>query len=52
MSLFIGSLAFEATGANFLIDERIGILIDSIASGIFGYVILRNSLNHKTNTLN
>ena len=48
MSLFIGSLAFEETGANFLIDERIGILIGSIASGIFGYVILRNSLNSKT----
>ena len=51
MSLFIGSLAFEATGTNYLIDERIGILIGSIASGILGYVILRYSLNHKTSTL-
>lgn len=52
MSLFIGSLAFEETGANTLIDERIGILIGSIASGIFGYVILRNSLNSKTENFN
>ncbi len=44
MSLFIGSLAFEASGAKLLFDERIGIIIGSLASGILGYLILRASL--------
>jgi NhaA family Na+:H+ antiporter len=41
MSLFIGSLAFEETGVNLLQDERIGILLGSVLSGIYGYLILR-----------
>ncbi|MDQ6989571.1 MAG: Na+/H+ antiporter NhaA [Mariprofundaceae bacterium] len=45
MSLFIGSLAFEGTGVNLLFDERIGIVLGSVASGIVGYLILRKSLN-------
>jgi len=44
MSLFIGSLAFEETGVNLIPDERLGILIGSIASGVVGYLILRYSL--------
>ncbi len=44
MSLFIGSLAFEETGANLLFDERLGIIIGSLASGILGFIILRFSL--------
>ena len=44
MSLFIGSLAFEETGVNLMIDERLGILLGSLASGIVGYLILRVSL--------
>ncbi len=40
MSLFIGSLAFEEVGANRIFDERLGILIGSVASGIVGYLIL------------
>lgn len=44
MSLFIGSLAFEETGVNLLFDERMGIIIGSIASGIVGYVLLRAAL--------
>lgn len=44
MSLFIGSLAFEETGVNLLFDERIGIILGSLASGIFGYLILHRSL--------
>ena len=44
MSLFIGSLAFEETGVNLLFDERLGIIIGSLASGIVGYVVLRISL--------
>jgi len=41
MSLFIGSLAFEATGVDRVFDERLGIIIGSVASGILGYLVLR-----------
>ncbi len=41
MSLFIGSLAFEQGGPDFAVDDRVGILVGSIASGILGYLILR-----------
>lgn len=44
MSLFIGSLAFEETGVNQLFDERLGILLGSLLSGLLGYTILRFSL--------
>ena len=44
MSLFIGSLAFEDSGINMLFDERLGILLGSLASGIIGYAILSFSL--------
>jgi len=47
MSLFIGSLAFEETGVNLLFDERLGILLGSGASGVFGYLILRFSMKRK-----
>lgn len=42
MSLFIGSLAFG--GDEQVFDERIGIILGSLLSGIFGYLILRKSL--------
>ena len=44
MSLFIGSLAFEETGVNLLFDERLGIILGSLASGIVGFVLLNISL--------
>lgn len=44
MSLFIGSLAFEETGQNLLFDERLGIIVGSLASAILGYFILKSSL--------
>jgi NhaA family Na+:H+ antiporter len=44
MSLFIGSLAFEETSVNLLFDERLGIIIGSLASGFVGYFVLRTSL--------
>ena len=50
MSLFIGSLAFEETGVNLLFDERMGIIIGSILSGILGYLVLRNSLSKPKST--
>lgn len=40
MSLFVGSLAFEETGVNLLFDERLGIIIGSLASGLVGYIVL------------
>ncbi len=48
MSLFIGSLAFEETGVNLIPDERLGILIGSIASGVVGYLILHYSLGSQS----
>jgi NhaA family Na+:H+ antiporter len=46
MSLFIDSLAFEhlAPDAVFDFDERLGILLGSIASGIAGYIVLDRTL--------
>ena len=45
MSLFIGSLAFEESGVNLLLDERLGIVIGSLFSGVAGYLILNKSLS-------
>lgn len=47
MSLFIGSLAFEETGVNLLFDERLGIILGSLFSGILGYLVLKSSLKNK-----
>lgn len=44
MSLFIGSLAFEETGVNLLFDERLGIILGSLLSGILGFVVLKVSI--------
>lgn len=44
MSLFIGSLAFEGSGVNILVDERIGIIAGSLLSGILGYLVLNKAL--------
>lgn len=49
MSLFIGSLAFEETGINLLFDERVGIILGSIFSGVLGYSILKFSLKKQGN---
>jgi len=45
MSLFIGSLAFEASGVDRVFDERLGIILGSVFSGIFGFMILHKSLS-------
>lgn len=49
MSLFIGSLAFEETGVNLLVDERIGILLGSLVSGISGVLYLKSIIKSKHN---
>ena len=48
MSLFVGSLAFEETGGSLGVDERIGIVAGSLASGLLGYFILRKTLPAKS----
>lgn len=47
MSLFVGSLAFEETGVNLLFDERLGIIVGSLASGMVGYFVLNRYLPKK-----
>jgi len=46
MSLFVGSLAFENTTLDpeIIFDERLGIILGSLLSGVFGYIVLRISL--------
>jgi NhaA family Na+:H+ antiporter len=46
MSLFVGSLAFENVTMDpaEIFDERLGIIVGSLLSGIFGYIILRVTL--------
>ncbi|MGB5339318.1 MAG: Na+/H+ antiporter NhaA [Gammaproteobacteria bacterium] len=41
MSLFISSLAFEQGGSAIAVDDRLGILVGSMASAVLGYIILR-----------
>ena len=46
MSLFVGSLAFEDVAINqeIVFDERIGITVGSLLSGIMGFIVLHLSL--------
>jgi len=46
MSLFVGSLAFENVilDPKAIFDERLGIIVGSLLSGIFGYIILHMTL--------
>lgn len=44
MSLFISSLAWDDAGAQIGVGDRLGILIGSIISALWGYSILRRSL--------
>ncbi|MCI5132091.1 MAG: Na+/H+ antiporter NhaA, partial [Candidatus Electrothrix sp. EH2] len=41
MSLFVGGLAFHKNGMHVDFDERIGIILGSLISGIVGYIVLR-----------
>ncbi|MDD2737108.1 MAG: Na+/H+ antiporter NhaA [Desulfuromonadaceae bacterium] len=49
MSLFIGSLAFEETDVEQFFDERVGILLGSLISGIAGYLVLNRVLAPSAN---
>ena len=44
MSLFIGSLAFEQTGANLIYQDRLGIIIGSVISGTLGYFVIKRGV--------
>ncbi|WP_206484503.1 Na+/H+ antiporter NhaA [Thalassotalea sp. G2M2-11] len=44
MSLFIGTLAFEQSSASPLFQDRLGIVIGSLISGILGYLFIRQAL--------
>lgn len=48
MSLFIGSLAFESGGLPYEGSERLGVLLGSAVSAIFGFVILHRVLPPKS----
>ena len=47
MSLFIGSLSFQETGVNMSFDERLGIIVGSLISGIMGYLVLNYATKDK-----
>lgn len=49
MSLFIGSLAFEDSGVNRVFDERLGILLGSLLSGLLGLMLLKLGLDRSAN---
>jgi NhaA family Na+:H+ antiporter len=46
MSLFVGSLAFENTvlDPDLVFDERLGIILGSVLSGVMGYIVLHLTL--------
>ncbi len=47
MSLFISSLAFENVGAQHFFDARVGTIVGSLLSGLWGYAVLRYSIRNK-----
>ena len=47
MSLFIGSLSFEqCNDSNLIFQDRLGIVIGSLISGFFGYLIIKGGVNN------
>lgn len=46
MSLFIGSLAFEQTADGAVFQDRLGIIVGSLISGILGYLLIKNRVKH------
>jgi len=45
MSLFIGSLAFDQGAGGPLYQDRLGIVIGSLVSGVLGYLVIKSALN-------
>jgi NhaA family Na+:H+ antiporter len=44
MSLFVGSLAFEQDSTSPLFQDRLGIVIGSLISGVLGYLLIRRAV--------
>jgi NhaA family Na+:H+ antiporter len=44
MSLFIGSLAFEQSSSSPIFQDRLGIVVGSLISGIFGYLVINSAV--------
>ena len=44
MSLFVSSLAFEQSGDQYVIDDRLGILVGTLLSATLGYMLLKTVL--------
>jgi len=44
MSLFVGSLAFQQSSFADVFDERLGIIVGSLISGVVGYLVLNRYL--------
>lgn len=47
MSLFIGTLSFHQAGMQVPFDERLGIIVGSLISGIAGYLVLHRAIGKK-----
>lgn len=44
MSLFVGSLAFEQSPESPLFQDRLGIVVGSLISGVLGYFVIKNGV--------
>ncbi len=44
MSLFVGSLAFEQNSTSPLFQDRLGIVIGSLISGVLGYLLIKRAV--------
>ena len=48
MSLFIGSLAFEQGTGNLIFQDRLGIVIGSLISGVLGYFVIKSAVDKQS----
>ncbi len=49
MSLFVGGLAFHKNGMHVAFDERLGIILGSLISGVVGYMVLHLTMKKVKN---
>ncbi|MCO4799877.1 MAG: Na+/H+ antiporter NhaA [Colwelliaceae bacterium] len=49
MSLFVGSLAFEQDAASPLFQDRLGVVLGSLISGISGYLLINSAVKRLKN---
>ena len=48
MSLFIGSLAFDQTAGSPMFQDRLGIVVGSLISGLLGYFVINHAVKSKS----